>query len=127
MAKLAPQDPQFGIPIASRIREDIAFRFNKEAENAGKTFSRYISEYIERAVINEKKIAELTSQIASEKQRTSGSEKKLQELQTQLNREKELTKRMVGKFIMEISEGKQKQATEYIKIFNTILQDEKSK
>ncbi len=127
MAKLAPKDPQFGIPIASRIKEDIAFRFNKEAGKAGKTFSSYVAEYIEKAITNEKKITELATQLSLEKQKVSTAERQLREMQTQLNRERELTKRTVGKFIMDISKGKQKQATQLIEAFNTILKNEKPK
>ena len=127
MAKLNPTDPEFGIPVAARIRQELAIRFNKEAGLTNKTLSRYISEYIEKAVINEKEIKELTSQLVLEKQKVPAAEKKLQELQIQLDRERELTKRVVGKFIMQISEGEEKSATKYIRTFNTIFQDEKSK
>lgn len=127
MAKLNPKDPQFGIPIASRIKETIAFRLNKEAGKAGKTFSRYVAEYIEKADANEKRIAELTAQLDKEKTRAAEAEKQQRELQAQLTREKELTKRVASQFIVKISEGKPKQANQLIETYNNILKNERTK
>lgn len=127
MAKLAPKDPQFGIPIASRIKEAIAYRLNKEAGKAGKTFSRYVAEYIEQADASEKKVTELTIQLAGEKARTAAAEKQQQEMQAQLTKEKELTKKVVSEFIIKISEGRQKQANQLIETYNNILKNERTK
>jgi predicted DNA-binding protein len=125
MAKLSPKDPQFGIPVASRMNKETAFQMNKEAERTGKTLSRYLSEYIEKAKVFEKKIKELTEQLTREKEISGAKEKRIAELQSKLDYEKELIKRVTGKFILEISEGKQKQATQFITTYNKILKHER--
>ena len=127
MAKLAPKDPQFGIPVASRIDKDTALLMNKQAEKQGKSLSRYISEYIKRATSFEKKIAELASLIAKEKEISTTKERKVAELQSQFTQERELMQKAVGRFILVISEERQKQAGQFIQLYNSILKDEKSK
>ena len=127
MAKLSPKDPQFGIPVAARLRNDLAFRFNTEAEKAGKTLSRYISEYIEKVAMTEKKVAELIYLLKQEKIAVEAKGKLLKELQTQLAKEREIAKKTAGRFIIEITKGNQEQATQLINNYNNILNDEKSK
>ncbi len=126
MAKLAPKDPQFGIPVASRIDEDMAFSMNKEALKAGKTLSLYISEYLKKAAGFEKKIAELQVQLSKEKELNEAQKKKIAELTKQLANEKEFAKKVAGTFIIELSEGDKSHATQLIKTYNTILKDEQS-
>jgi predicted DNA-binding protein len=106
MAELECKDPEYGIPVATRIPEEIAFRFNKEAEQASKTLSCYLAEFIERAIANEKQLTEL---------------------EAQLLKDKEIAKNIAGRFIVEISKGDKAKAMELIHTYNTILKDEKSK
>ncbi len=106
MAKLAPKDPQFGIPIASRIDSKIAFWLNDKAGYEGKSLSRYIAEFITKASI---------------------IEKRAKELEAQLFNEREKAKKTIGAFIIEISKGDKKRATELIQIYNKFIQNEKSK
>ncbi len=127
MAKLSPKDPQFGIPVAARIKKELAFRFNNEAQKTGKSLSRYIAEYLEKLVATEKKFAELNNQLNQSQIAIGSKEKLLKELEAQLYKEREIAKKTAGKFIMEITKGNQKQATQLIQTFNTILKDEKSK
>lgn len=101
MAKLAPKDPEFGIPIACRIKEDIAFQLNKTAEHAGKTLSRYLAEFIEQAVDYEKRIKKLERQAA-------------------------YSKRALSRFIKEISEDAPEQVERLIDRYNSMLKNEKS-
>ena len=104
MAKLNPKDPQFGIPIATRIREELAHKLNEKAEHSGKTLSRYVAELIEKASTNEKR---------------------LEEISEQLTKEKELAKKVAGRFILEITEGNKSLATKLIQTYNSILNDER--
>jgi len=127
MAKLAPKDPQFGIPVATRIREEMAFRLNREAEKAGKTLSLYLSEFMEMASANEKKIQELEIRLVKENELKLIEEKKLKETQTQLLREKGIAKRAAGRLIIEIAKGSEKKVNDLIQNYNSILKDEKSK
>jgi hypothetical protein len=127
MAKLNPKDPQFGIPVAARTRKEIAFDLNERAKKAGKSFSRYLSEHLEKADANEKKVAELTKQLEKELQTIKAKEQEITKLQAWLAREKEQTKAIISRFIIEISKGNQKQANQLIQTYNTILKDEKSK
>ena len=127
MAKLSPKDPQFGIPVAARIRKELAFRFNAEAGKTGKTLSRYISEYIEKIAAIEKRVIELSDQLIQGKTTAAGMEKLQKELEAQLTKEREIAKKVTGRFILEITKGNQKQANQLIQTFNTILKDEKSK
>lgn len=101
MARLAPKDPEFGIPIACRIKEDIAYQLNQEAEDAGKTLSRYLSEFIEQAVDYEKRIKKLEKQIA-------------------------YSKRTLSRFIKKISEGDPSEIEQLIDMYNNILEKEKA-
>jgi|GEM_PF-6611232 hypothetical protein len=102
MARLQCKDSEYGIPVATRIPEEIAYRFNEEAEQEGKTLSRYIAEFIERAKYNEQRLKELEARIV-------GGNK------------------AVRRFILELSEGNSEQINQYIEIYNSILKNEKSK
>jgi hypothetical protein len=104
MAKLNPKDPQFGIPVAARIRKDLAFMLNKEAKNQNISFSKYLSGYLEK---------------------TFALETKIEELKTQFTKEQETFKRTAALFILKISAGDKKQATEHIETYNSILKSEK--
>ena len=98
MAKLNPKDPQFGIPIAARIRKELAEHFNLEAQKQNTSFSKYISEYLENAAV----------------------------IETQLYKEREIVKKTVGRFIIEITKGNKDDAKIFIEKYNQILKEEKS-
>ncbi|HVA98142.1 MAG TPA: hypothetical protein VNG53_04545 [Bacteroidia bacterium] len=121
MAKLTPKDPQYGIPVSARIRGEVAYKFNEQAEKSNKTLSRYVSEFIENALKQEAKLRELSIQIEKAEQINSEQEKKLQELSEQLKKEAAIYKNTVGKFILEITEGNEKKVNQLIQIFNAIL------
>jgi hypothetical protein len=127
MAKLSPKDPQFGIPVASRISIETAFLFNEEAVKQGISLSRYISHFIETALSYQNSMEELEVLLSKQKEATATSERKIAELHAQLIRERELFKRAIGRFIVELSDGKEKRAIQLINNYNKILQDEKSK
>jgi len=91
MAKLTPKDPQFGIPIATRIRGELAIHFNNEAAKENKTLSRYVAEFIERAAANQKSLNELQILFAKAKQTAAIKEKWIKDLEAQLLKEKETT------------------------------------
>lgn len=125
MAKLNPKDPQFGIPVATRIREELAFRFNKEAITGNKTLSRYVAEFIERAILQEKQLKDVQVELAKAKEIAATNETHCKGLQAQLIKEREIIKKTVGRFILEITEGSKTKATQLIETYNTILKDEK--
>ncbi|HVA99617.1 MAG TPA: hypothetical protein VNG53_12045 [Bacteroidia bacterium] len=121
MAKLNPKDPQFGIPVSARIRGEVAHHFNEQAEKENKTLSRFVSEYIEKALTQKAKLTELSIQIEKAEQKNSNQEKKLQELSAQIEKTKDAYKKAVGNFILEIAEGNEKKLNEYISIYNKNL------
>lgn len=98
MAKLNPKDPQFGIPIAARIRKELAEHFNLEAQKQNISFSKYLSECLENASV----------------------------IQTQVSKEREIVKKSVGRFIIEITNGNKSDAKIFIERYNQILKEEKS-
>jgi len=121
MAKLNPKDPQFGIPVSARIRGEVAHHFNEQAEKENKTLSRFVSEYIEKALTLETQIQELSTQLKNEQQINAEQEKKIQELSEKLKKEAAIFKNTAGKFILEIAEGNVKKANQLIQTFNSIL------
>ena len=148
MAKLAPKDPQYGIPVSSRINSDLAFRLNAEAEENGMSLSRYIAEYIERVEpyekdilertnlldrawekisSNEKKIKEQATQLEREKVTVAAKEKRLKELESHLLKRREILNKVLNRFIFEISDGNKKQQVKYIETYNAIWKDEQQK
>lgn len=125
MAKLNPKDPQFGIPVATRMREELALRFNKEANTAHKTLSRYLAEFIERAILNEQQLKKLQTELLKEKELAAANESKFKELQAEFTKGRENTRKTVGRFILEITEGNKKEAAQLIQTYNTIFKDER--
>lgn len=125
MAKLSPKDPQFGIPVATRIREELAVRFNKEAADANKKLSRYLSEFIENAIINERLLKNLQLETAKQKETVLTKEKRVKELETQLQKDKTIAQKTASRFIMEVTKGHKEKATQLIQTYNDILQDER--
>lgn len=103
MAKLSPKDPQYGIPVSSRINGDLANRLNKEAQKAGKTFSRHLSEYISQASSNEKRIEELDSLIEEQVEIIKQLENEITKLHEAMRRDKIIKKNAISKLIIEIS------------------------
>jgi len=148
MAKLAPKDPQYGIPVSSRIDRDLAFRLNAEAAEEGISLSHYLAIYLGRVEAYEKDIVELQSLLSRAYEEISSNEKKIKEQATQLEREKvtvaakekrlrelesnllkrrEILKNVVSRFIFEISDGNRKQQVKYIETYNAIMKDEQEK
>jgi hypothetical protein len=125
MAKLTPKDPQFGIPIATRIREELAHSFNKEAANSNITLSRYVAEFIENAVANEELLNELQAELSHEKETAVIKDRQFKGLETQILKERELSKKVAGLFIAEITKGDKKQVTQLIETYNKIMKDAK--
>jgi hypothetical protein len=125
MAKLTPKDPQFGIPVATRIRQELAFRFNKEAADSDKTLSRYVAEFIDKAATTEKRLKERELELVKEKEIALTREKRMKELETQITREKATAQKTASRFIVEISKGHKEKATQLIQTYNNILNDER--
>jgi hypothetical protein len=105
MAKLNPKDPQFGIPVASRIPEKLATTLNNEAKNNNISLSKHLCTHL---------------------QNTSDYKQKITELENLLLKEKEQNKKIAGKFIIEIAEGDKEKTNELAIIYNTIFKNEKS-
>jgi hypothetical protein len=127
MAKLAPKDPQYGIPVSARINKDLAFRLNAEAAEAGISLSLYIAEYLERVEPYEKIMEELATQLEREKVTVAAKEKRVKELESHLLKRREISRNVVTRFIFEISDGNQKQRVKYIETYNAIFKDEQQK
>jgi ParB-like chromosome segregation protein Spo0J len=127
MAKLAPKDPQYGIPVSSRIDRDLAFRLNAEAEQEGISLSRYIAIYIGRVEDYEKDMVEQANQLDREKVKVAAKEKRVKELENHLLKRRETSKKVVNRFIFEISDGNKKQQVKYIETYNAIYKDEQQK
>lgn len=125
MAKLNPIDPQFGIPVATRIRKEVAFEFNEKAGKEDKTLSRYLAEFIEKGILNGKQLRKLQAELAQEKQRVTVYEKQVKDLQSQFIKEKESSRKVAGRLILEVTQGDKKQTMQLIETYNTILKDEK--
>ena len=127
MAKLAPKDPQYGIPVSTRIDRDLAFRLNAEAEEEGMSLSRYLAQYIERVEYYEKDMMEQDTRREREKVTDAAKEKRLRELESNLLKRREILKNVVSRFIFEISDGNRKQQVKYIETYNAIMKDEQEK
>lgn len=100
MAKLTPKDPQFGIPIAARIKAELAFALKDEADKQGISFSKYLSQYL---------------------QDSSAQTKRIIELEQNLKQERELAKTSVAQFIHQITDGDEKEIIRLAEIYNNIL------
>jgi len=127
MAKLAPKDPQYGIPVSSRINKDLAFRLNAEAEEEGISLSRYIARYIERVEDYEKYMVEQADKRDREKVEVAAKEKRVKELESHLLKRSEILKKVLNRFMFEISDGKKEQKIKCIKTYNAIMKDEEQK
>jgi len=127
MAKLAPKDPQYGIPVSTRIDRDLAFRLNAEAEEEGMSLSRYLAQYIERVEYYEKDMMEQDTRREREKVTDAAKEKRLKELESQLLKIGEIYKKVVNRFIFEISDGNKTQKVKYLETYNAIMIDERQK
>ena len=127
MAKLAPKDPQYGIPVSSRIDKDLAFRLNAGAEEEGMSFSRYLAQYIERVEYYEKYMEEQETKLKRERVTVVALEKRVKELESQLLKRSEILKKVVNRVMFEISGGNKEQKIKYIETYNAIMIDERQK
>ena len=106
MAKLNPKDPQFGIPVAARIKKEIADKFQNEAKEQGISFSKRLSDFLEQSQENAIK---------------------LQKAQANLENEKSFHKKIVVSFLLQLTDNNKAETQKLITLYKTIEQNERTK
>lgn len=116
MAKLNPSDPQFGIPVATRIDPKLAHSLNDEAGKRGISLSKQVAITLSRTSALDERIKQLEAEL-------SACKLSLEKKDTEQNDLKEFYKNSAGKLIMKISAGDKERTQELIQFYNKIIQD----
>lgn len=113
MAKLKPKDPQFGIPIAARVKESIAQTLKAKALENKISFSRQLALCLEQYTQALEKAADHQNQI--------------NRLHQQIEKERRLHKKTITRFLIEITKNQKESLNPYIETYNKLLSEEKQK
>lgn len=128
-------DSKYGISVSGRVPAPLAQELNATSQVKGITLSKHVSAQLQKTAVYENKIVEqdkelaaLKSEIDLLKKQIASNEKKSQakesELENQFANERILLKRVLAKFISELSKANKDKSEQLINQYNTIKKNE---